>query len=87
MTISRSIHKKYRSVRGQKVQRYIQACGILVFCPLIDLYFLWIDLEIVIHSEVSQNEKNKYHVISFTCGIHKNSTDEHICKAEIESEM
>ena len=54
---------------------------------LIDLYFLWIDLEIVIQSEVSQNEKNKYHIISFTCGIHKNSTDEHISKAEIESEM
>ena len=49
--------------------------------------FLWINLEIVIHSEVSQNEKNKYHIISLTCGIHKNSTDKHICKAEIEPEM
>ena len=29
----------------------------------------WIDLEIIILSEVSQAEKNKYHMISFICGI------------------
>ena len=29
----------------------------------------WMDLEIVIQSEVSQKEKNKYHIISLTCGI------------------
>ena len=31
----------------------------------------WVDLEIVILSEVSQTEKDKYHMISFTCGIQK----------------
>ena len=56
------------------------------FRPLIDLYLLWINLEIFIQCEGSQNEKNKY-VISLTCGVHKNSTNEHICKAEIEAEM
>ena len=29
----------------------------------------WMDLEINILSEVSQKEKNKYHVISLICGI------------------
>ena len=29
----------------------------------------WMDLEIVILSEVSQTEKDKYHVTSLTCGI------------------
>ena len=29
----------------------------------------WMDLEIVILSEVSQTEKEKYHVILFICGI------------------
>ena len=29
----------------------------------------WMDLETVILSEVSQTEKDKYHVISLTCGI------------------
>ena len=29
----------------------------------------WIDLEIIILSEVSQKEKDKYHMISLVCGI------------------
>ena len=29
----------------------------------------WMDLEIVILSEVSQTEKEKYHMISLLCGI------------------
>ena len=32
----------------------------------------WMDLEIVILSEVSQTEKYKYHMISLICGILKN---------------
>ena len=28
----------------------------------------WMDLEIIILSEVSQKEKDKYHMISLTCG-------------------
>ena len=29
----------------------------------------WMDLEIIILSEVSQTEKNKYHITSLICGI------------------
>ena len=29
----------------------------------------WMDLEIIILSEVSQPEKGKYHMISLMCGI------------------
>ena len=29
----------------------------------------WMDIEIIILSKVSQKEKNKYHLISLTCGI------------------
>ena len=29
----------------------------------------WMDLEIIILSEVSQKDKDKYHMISLTCGI------------------
>ena len=32
----------------------------------------WMDLEIIILSEVSQTEKDKYHMISLICGIKKN---------------
>ena len=45
------------------------------------------DLEAVIQSEVGQKEKNKYRIISLTCGIQKNDTDELTCKAEIETQM
>ena len=31
----------------------------------------WIDLETVLQSEVSQKEKNKYHMVSLICGILK----------------
>ena len=47
----------------------------------------WIDLETVIQSEVSQKEKNKYHIISLICRIQKNGIDELICKAEIKTQM
>ena len=29
----------------------------------------WMDLEIIIPSELSQTEKDKYHMILLTCGI------------------
>ena len=29
----------------------------------------WMQLEIITQSEVSQKEKNKYHMISLICGI------------------
>ena len=29
----------------------------------------WMDLEMIILSEVSQTEKDKYHMISLICGI------------------
>ena len=32
----------------------------------------WMDLEIIILSEVSQTEKDKYHMILLICGILKN---------------
>ena len=30
---------------------------------------MWMDLESVIQSEVSQKEKNKYHIVTHICGI------------------
>ena len=30
----------------------------------------WMDLEVIIVSEVSQTEKDKYHMISLICGIY-----------------
>ena len=36
---------------------------------IMPLAAIWMDLEIIILSEVSQTEKDKYHMISLTCGI------------------
>ena len=30
---------------------------------------MWMDLESVIQNEVSQKEKNKYHILMHVCGI------------------
>ena len=46
----------------------------------------WMDLEIIILSEVSQTEKDKYHMISLTCGIYKNDTNELIYKTERDTQ-
>ena len=43
----------------------------------------WMDL---ILSEVSQTEKDKYHIISLICGILKNYTNELIYQIEIDSQ-
>ena len=44
---------------------------------------MWMDLESVIQSEVSQKEKDKYCVLMHIYGIYKNGTDELICTAGI----
>jgi len=45
------------------------------------------DLETVLQSERSQNEKNKYHIITHVCGIQNNGVDDLICKREVETQM
>ena len=44
----------------------------------------WMDLVITTLSEVSQAEKDKYHIISHICGIKKKDTSELIYKAELD---
>ena len=48
---------------------------------------IWLDLETVIQSEISQKDKNKYHILMHICGTSKNGTDEPVCRAEIETQM
>ena len=42
------------------------------------------ELEPVIHSEVSQEEKNKHCIITHVCGTYKSGTDEPIHRAGLE---
>ena len=47
----------------------------------------WMDLEIIILSEVIQTEKDKHHMVSLICGIHKNDAKELINKMETKAQI
>ena len=44
----------------------------------------WMNLEPIIQNEVSQKEKNKYHVLMDIYEIYKDGTDEPICRTAVE---
>ena len=46
----------------------------------------WMKLEPIVQSEVSQKEKDKYHVLIHIYGIQKDGTREFICKAAMEKQ-
>ena len=46
----------------------------------------WMDREMIVLSEVSQTEKDIYHVISLMCGIFLNDTNKLIYKTETDSQ-
>ena len=47
----------------------------------------WMKLEPIIQSEVSQKEKDKYCILTHTCGILTDSTLEGICRSGMETQM
>ena len=47
---------------------------------------MWMNLEPIIQSEVSQKEKDKYHVLMHIYGIQKNDTEEFIYRAAMEKQ-
>ena len=46
----------------------------------------WMNLEPIIQNEVSQKEKDKYHILTRIYGIWKNSTEEFIYRAAMEKQ-
>ena len=46
----------------------------------------WMNLEPIIQNEVSQKEKDKYHILTRIYGIWKNSTEEFIYRATMEKQ-
>ena len=47
---------------------------------------MWMDIETVIQHEVSQKEKNKYHLLMHICGIWRSGIDELTCLIKIETQ-
>ena len=45
-----------------------------------------IDLEMIILTELSQKEKDKYHMLKHIYGIQKDDTNEFICRAAMEKQ-
>ena len=43
-------------------------------------------MKLIIQSEVSQKEKNKYNILTHIHGIYKDGTDETICRAAKETQ-
>ena len=48
---------------------------------------IWMLLETVLQSEVSQKEKSKYCMLTHICGIQKSGIDDLICKTEIDTDV
>ena len=46
----------------------------------------WMSLEPIIQSEVSQKEKDKYHILMHIYGILKNVSEEFIYRAAVEKQ-
>ena len=46
----------------------------------------WMDREIIMLSEVSQTEKEKYHMTSLICTLKRNHTNELLYKTETDSQ-
>ena len=62
----------YSAIKRNKIESFVE---------------MWMDLETVIQSEVSQKEKNKYRILTHVCGTLKNGTVEPVCRAEVETQM
>ena len=46
----------------------------------------WMNLECIIQNEVSQKEKDKYHILTHIYRVQKNGTEEFICRAAMEKQ-
>ena len=47
----------------------MEYCSAIKRNKIVPFTEMWMDLETVIQSEVSQKEKNKYHILLHICGI------------------
>ena len=44
----------------------------------------WMNLEPIIESDITQKDKDKYHMLIHIYGIYKDGTDEIICREAME---
>ena len=46
----------------------------------------WMNLEPIIESDITQKEKDKYHILTHIYGIYKDGTEEFIYRAVLEKQ-
>ena len=61
-----SVHEWIKQVWGIYIMEYYMAIKKKKIVPFATV---WMDLENIMLSEIRQSEKDKYHIISLTCGI------------------
>ena len=72
-----TIAKTWKQLKCPSTDECIRRCGKYIYNGILliekneimPFASTWMDLEIIILSEVSQTEKDKYHMISLICGI------------------
>ena len=64
----------------------MQYCSAMKEHAILPSAATWMDLEIIMPTEVSQKEKDKHHMLSLICGILKNGTNEFIYGTETDSQ-
>ena len=79
ITAKFTVVKIWKQCKCPSMEEWIKKCGIYIYTmeyysaikkdKIMPFAATWIDLEIIILSEVSQTEKDKYCVISHICGI------------------
>ena len=47
----------------------------------------WMELELIIQSEVSQKEKHQYSILMHICGIQKDGNDNPICETAKKTQI
>ena len=53
---------------------------------MVSVLMRWMNLEPIIQSELSQKEKDKYHILTHIYGIWKNCTEESVYRAAMEKQ-
>ena len=64
----------------------MQYCSVMKEHAILPSAATWMDLEIIMPTEVTQKEKDKHHMLSLICGILKNGTNEFIYGTEMDSQ-
>ena len=67
-----TLAKIWKEPKCKSANEWVKKCGIcieLFKSEILPFVTTWMDLERIMLSEISQKDKNKYHMISLICGI------------------